>query len=57
MSRRKNGVRKDWKKNLTKISVLKKKLKKNPENDALRSQIKTLISRTNMPKGKKHDKA
>jgi hypothetical protein len=57
MSRRKNGVRKDWKKNLTKISVLKKKLKKNPENDALRSQIKTLISRTNMPKSKKHDKA
>ena len=57
MSRRKNGVRKDWKKNLTKISGLKKKLKKNPENDALRSQIKTLISRTNMPKSKKHDKA
>jgi hypothetical protein len=54
MSRRKNGVRKDWKKNLTKISILKKKLKKNPENDSLRSSIKTLISRTNMPKSKKN---
>ena len=53
MSRRKNGVRKDWKKNLTKISLLKKKLRKNPDNDSLRSQIKTLISRTRMPEKKK----
>ena len=57
MSRRKNGARKDWKKKLTEISVLKKKLKKNPDNDSLRSKLKTLISRAIMPKSKKHDKA
>jgi hypothetical protein len=53
MSRRKNGVRKDWRRKLTEISKLKKKLKRNPENDSLRSKIKTLISRANMPERKK----
>ena len=57
MSRRKNGARKDWKKKLTEISILKKKLKKSPDNDSLRSKLKTLISRATMPKSKKHDKA
>ena len=33
MSRRKNGIRKAWKKKLLEISNLTKKLKKNPGND------------------------
>ena len=32
MSRRKNGVRKRWKEQLTEIYQLKKRLKKNPNN-------------------------
>lgn len=51
MSKR-NGARKDWKKKLTQISLLKKKLRKNPENDSLRSNIKTLIDRAKMPEKK-----
>jgi len=54
MSRRKNGVRKDWKKKLTEISMLKKKLRKNPENSAIKSKVKSLCSSVVMPKkGKK----
>ena len=55
MSRRKNGARKEWKRKLTEISNLKKKLRKNPDNDALRSKISTLKSRVVMPE-KKNDK-
>ena len=50
MSRRKNGVRKEWRKKLTEISKLKQKLRKNPDNDQLRMKINTLIKRAVMPK-------
>ena len=50
MSRRKNGVRKDWKKKLEEISMLRKKLKKSPENSSIRSKIKSLCSSVVMPK-------
>tara|TARA_B100000767_G_C19359860_1_gene367374 strand:+ start:92 stop:256 length:165 start_codon:yes stop_codon:yes gene_type:complete len=54
MSRRKNGVRKDWKKKLVEISLLKKKLRKNPENSTIRSKVKSMCSSVVMPKkGKK----
>ena len=45
MSRRKNGANKARNKKLTELSNLKKKLRKNPDDDALRSKIKTIISR------------
>ena len=50
MSRRKNGTRKAWKKKLTEISNLTKKLKKNPENDSLRMKLKSLKQKVVMPK-------
>ena len=50
MSRRKNGVRKRWKEQLTEIYQLKKRLKKNPNNTTLSSRIKSLCSKTTMPK-------
>ena len=53
MSRRKNGVRKEWKRKLTEIYQLKKKLKKNPNNNTLDSNIKALCSRATMPKKNK----
>ena len=53
MSRRKNGVRKRWKEQLTEIYQLKKRLKKNPNNTTLSSRIKSLCSKTTMPKSNK----
>lgn len=53
MSRRKNGVRKEWKKKLTEIYQLKKRLKKNPNNTTLSSNIKALCTRATMPKKNK----
>tara|TARA_Y100001963_G_scaffold113406_1_gene157075 strand:+ start:289 stop:450 length:162 start_codon:yes stop_codon:yes gene_type:complete len=53
MSRRKNGVRKEWKRKLTEIYQLKKKLKKKPNNNTLDSNIKALCSRAIMPKKNK----
>ena len=50
MSRRKNGVRKEWKRKLTEIGKLKKKFRKDPENDQLKMKINTLIKRVVMPK-------
>ena len=41
MSRRKNGVRKEWKRRLTEINTLKKRLKKNPENESLKVYFET----------------
>tara|TARA_R110001592_G_scaffold210294_4_gene461730 strand:- start:1392 stop:1568 length:177 start_codon:yes stop_codon:yes gene_type:complete len=55
MSRRKNGVRKDWKKKLTELNILNKKLKRDPENTVLQGKISTIRQRTVMPKGKKRD--
>tara|TARA_Y100001938_G_C8089612_1_gene434243 strand:+ start:608 stop:766 length:159 start_codon:yes stop_codon:yes gene_type:complete len=52
MSRRKNGVRKDWKKKLTELNVLNKKLKRDPENTVLQSKIATIKQRAVMPKKK-----
>ena len=53
MSRRKNGIRKAWKKKLLEISNLTKKLKKNPGNDSLRMKLKSLKQKVVMPKSKK----
>ena len=50
MSRRKNGTRKEWRRKLTEISKLKKKLKKDPDNDQLKMKISTLVKRVVMPK-------
>ena len=50
MSRRKNGVRKDWRTLLTKINTLKKKQRKNPDDDSSKSKIQGLISKVRMPK-------
>ena len=50
MSRRKNGVRKEWKRKLTEIGKLKKKFKKDPEDDQLKMKINTLVKRVVMPK-------
>ena len=53
MSRRKNGIRKAWKKKLLEISNLTKKLKKNPGNDSLRMRLRSLKQKVVMPKSKK----
>tara|TARA_Y100000361_G_C11057188_1_gene288525 strand:+ start:209 stop:379 length:171 start_codon:yes stop_codon:yes gene_type:complete len=50
MSRRKNGVRKDWRTLLTKISTLKKKQRKNPDDQSLNTKIQSLLSKVRMPK-------
>lgn len=45
MSRRKNGVRKDWKKKLTELNRINKKLKKKPDNiPLLTSKLKIIES-------------
>ena len=50
MSRRKNGVKKEWRKKLTEISKLKNKLRRDPDNDQLKMKINTLVKRVVMPK-------
>ena len=52
MSRRKNCVRKEWKRRLTEINTLKKRLKKNPENESLKGKIKGFLARVVPPKNK-----
>jgi hypothetical protein len=52
MSRRKNGVRREWRNKLTELNLLNKKLKKNPEDATILSKISSVKQRIIMPKSK-----